>query len=183
MRSRISISLAVTAAYVLALVGCEINTSVKLNPGPSFSLSGGGRLASFSVYGPRPGRKIATPFDTKGLMWSIEPSDPRSSVVVSMMGEIAYGRVPEGYLQKFPNRGPALPLDVGKVYDFFVETTNASGATGFFYMAPNGPILVNVPGLCLSSYVGDVEPVKCGTHEPYVEPKDLEKFVQENRVR
>ena len=100
-----------------------------------------------------------------------------------MIGEIAYGRVPEGYSQKFPSRGPALPLDVGKVYDFFAETRNASGATGFFYMAPKGPILVDVPGLCLSSYVGDVKPVKCGTHEPYVEPKDLEKFVQENRVR
>jgi hypothetical protein len=28
-----------------------------------------------------------------------------------------------------------------------------------------------------------VKPVKCGTNEPYVEPKDLEKFVQENRVQ
>lgn len=183
MASRILLSLALAVTAALVLAGCEINTSVKLNPGPSFSLSGGGRLSSFSVYGPRPGRNIATPFDSKGLMWSIEPSDPRSSVVVSMMGEIAYGRVPKGYLQKFPSRGPALPLDVGKVYDFFAETANASGATGFFYIAPNGPILINVPGLCLSSYVGDVEPVRCGTHEPYVEPKDLEKFVQENRVK
>jgi hypothetical protein len=28
-----------------------------------------------------------------------------------------------------------------------------------------------------------VKPVKCGTKEPYTEPKDLEKFVQENRVQ
>ena len=45
------------------------------------------------------------------------------------------------------------------------------------------PVLINVPGLCESAFVGDVKPVKCGTSEQYVEPKDLEKFVQENRVR
>lgn len=65
-------------------------------------------------------------------MWRIEPSGPRSAAFVSFMGEIAYGRIPEGYVQKFPRRGPAVPLDLGKVYDFFAETTNASGATGFF---------------------------------------------------
>ena len=54
---------------------------------------------------------------------------------------------------------------------------------GFFYMDKTIPIPINVPGLCESNFVGDVKPVKCGTSEPYIEPKDLEKFVQENRVR
>lgn len=166
----------------LLLIGCEVNTSVTLKAGPSFSLSGTGRLVSFSVDGPRPGRKIATPFDSQGLMWSIEPSDPESSALVSMMDDITYGRAPKGYQQKFPIHGPALPLDNGKVYYFFAETTGASGADGFFYMAPNGPIRIKVPGLCESSLVGDVEPVRCGTNQPYVEPPYLEKFVQENRI-
>ena len=183
MASRILLSLALAVTVALVLAGCEIPASVSLKPGPSFSLDGGGRLVSFTVWGPRPGRKIATPYDSKGLMWRIEASDPPSGSFLSMMNEIAYGRVPNGYVQKFPIRGPALPVDIGQVYAFIGETTGAPGPTGFFYTAPNGPILINVPGLCSSAFEGDVKPVRCGTHEPYVEPTDLEKFVQENRVK
>jgi len=96
--------------------------------------------------------------------------------------EIAYGKVPRGYLQKFPSSGAAVPLAIGQVYIFDAETTGASGVNGFFYMEQGGPILINVPGLCGSASVGDVKPVKCGTNEPYVEPKDLEQFVKEHRV-
>ena len=185
MTSRTVRSLVLAATCALVLVGCELNTSATLKAGPSFLLGGSGRLVSFSVWGPRPGRKIATPYDSRGLMWRIEPesSDRPSGVLVSLLDDITYGRAPRGYLQEFPSRGPALPLDIGKVYDFYAETTGASGTGGFFYMAPNGPILINVPGLCLNSLVLDVEPVRCGTHEPYVEPADLAKFVQENRVK
>ena len=45
------------------------------------------------------------------------------------------------------------------------------------------PIPISVRGLCESAFVGDVKPVNCGTNEPYVEPKDLEQFVRENRVK
>jgi hypothetical protein len=102
---------------------------------------------------------------------------------VSVTGmEIAYGKVPRGCLQKFPSSGTALTLATGQVYIFDAETTGASGVNGFFYMDQSGPILINVPGLCGSSFVGDVKPVKCGTNEPYIEPKDLEQFVKEHRA-
>ncbi len=137
----------------------------------------------FRVYGPRPGRKIATPVDAQSLMWSIEPtSDAPSGVLVTDV-EIVYGKVPRGYTQKFPTSGAALPFAIGKVYVFDAETSGAPGVNGFVYMGQTGPIQINVPGLCGSAYVGDVKAVKCGTSEPYVEPKDLEKFVQENRVQ
>jgi len=176
--SRIVISL----ALALVLVGCEVSTSVRLKAGPSFLLDGSGRLVSFSVYGPQTGRKIATPLDSRALMWRIEPSDSRSGIPVASI-DIAYGRMPMGYLQNFPSHGQALPLAIGRVYAFVAETSGASGAHGFFYMGPNGPILIDVPGLCESSFVGDVEPVRCGTNEPYVEPTDLEEFVRKNRVQ
>jgi hypothetical protein len=115
-------------------------------------------------------------------MWSIEPtSDSPSGVLVTGM-EIVYGKVPRGYLQKVPSSGAALPLNTGMVYIFEAETTGASGVNGFFYMNQSGPILINVPNLCGSSFVGEVKPVKCGTSEPYIEPKDLEEFVKEHRV-
>ena len=89
-------------SLLLASSGCEVSTSAKIHQGPAFSLNGSGRLVFFRVYGPRPGRKIATPVDAQSLMWSIEPtSDSPSGVLVTGM-EIAYGRVPRGYLQKFP---------------------------------------------------------------------------------
>jgi hypothetical protein len=183
MVTRNAISLLLSGLYLLTLLGCEVGTSVRLGAGPSFSFDGSGRLVFFRVYGPRSGRKIATPVDTQSLMWSIEPtSDAPSGVLVKGM-EIAYGKVPRGYLQKVPSSGAAIPLALGQVYVFDAETTGASGVNGFVYMGQNGPIQINVPGLCGSAFVGDVKPVKCGTNEPYVEPKDLEKFVQENRVR
>jgi hypothetical protein len=168
---------------LLLLLGCEVATTVRLAAGPSFSLDGSGRLVSFSVYGPRLEHRIATPLDSKSLMWSIEPAgDSPSGALVTGMN-ITYGKVPDGYTQKFPSRGGTFPLATGQVYAFIAETTGAQGVNGFVYMGQNGPIRINVPGLCESAFVGDVRPVKCGTNEPYVEPKNLEKFVQENRVR
>jgi hypothetical protein len=176
-------SLLLGGLCLLILLGCEVATSVRITAGPSFSFDGSGRLVFFRFYGPRPGRKIATPVDAKSLMWSIEPtSDSPSGALVTGMN-IAYGKVPRGYTQKFPTSGSALPLTIGQVYVFDAETTGAPGVNGFVYMGQNGPIQINVPGLCGSAFVGDVKPVKCGTTEPYVEPKDLEKFVQENRVQ
>ncbi|HTS06406.1 MAG TPA: hypothetical protein VMP68_12550 [Candidatus Eisenbacteria bacterium] len=165
-----------------SMLGCEVATSARLEPGPSFSLDGSGRLVSFHVYGPRQGHKIATPVDDQSLMWSIAATNDAHGALVTGM-QIAYGKVPTGYVQKFPSSGAALPLANGQVYIFDAETTGAPGVNGFFYMDQSAPILIKVPGLCGSSSAGDVKPVKCGTNEPYVEPKDLEKFVQENRVR
>jgi hypothetical protein len=169
-------------SLLLTINGCEVGTSVRIGAGPTFSFDGSGRFVSFHVYGPRPGRMIATPVDAKSLMWSIEPtSDAPSGVSVTGM-EIAYGKVPRSYIQKFPSSGVALPLTVGQVYVFDAETTGAPGVNGFVYMGPNGPIQINVPDLCGSAFTGDVKPVKCGTSDPYIEPKNLEQFVKEHRV-
>lgn len=183
MTSRNTLSLILSWLCLLALLGCEVGTSVTLEGGPSFSFDGSGRLVSFSIYAPEPGRKIATPLDTKALVWSIEParSSPSGAFVTGM--SLVYDEVPRGYVQTVPNTGPAGPLIAGQVYYFVAETTGAAGSHGFFYMDKNGPILIDVPGLCPSAFVGDVKPVKCGTNEPYVEPKDLEEFVRQNRIK
>jgi hypothetical protein len=97
--------------------------------------------------------------------------------------ELTYGVATGGYLQTVPSAGKAAALPTGLVYYFFAKTTGAPGPEGFFYMDKSGPIRIAVPGLCESGFVGDVKRLKCGTHDPYVEPKHLEKFVQENRVR
>lgn len=87
---------------------------------------------------------------------------PSGALVTGM--DLAYGRVPKGYVQTFPSGGTAVPPAAGQVYAFFAEATGAPGADGFFYMDKNAPILVNVPGLCQSALVGDEKPVNCGTN-------------------
>jgi hypothetical protein len=96
---------------------------------------------------------------------------------------LVYGSVPKSYMQTVPSDGPPPALTAGLVYYFIVETTGAPWAEGFFYMDKAEPIRITVPGLCESGVIGEVKALKCGTKEPYVEPKDLEEFVQENRVQ
>ena len=61
---------------LVTAVGCrEVKTSARLQSGPTFLLAGSGKLASFRIYGPQTGRKIATPFDAKSLTWYVQPSD------------------------------------------------------------------------------------------------------------
>ena len=168
---------------LLALFGCEVRTSVRIEGGPSFLLNGSGRLASFTIYGPLSGHKIATPYDDKSQVWSIQPSNGlRDSLLVSRM-KLTYGSVPSGYVQTVPRDGRPAVLSTGLAYYFIAETTGAPWAEGFFYMDNSGPIRIAVPGLCPSGVVGDVKPLRCGTHEPYIEPEDLEKFIQDNQVR
>jgi hypothetical protein len=168
-------------SLLLTINGCEVSTSARIHNGPTYSLDGSGRLVSFNVYGPQLGHKIATPNDAKSLMWSINPVTGFQGALVARM-EVKYGNVPQGYVQTVPTGGGAPVLSSGLVYYFFAETTGASGAEGFFYMDKTSPVLINVPDLCESAFVGDVKPVKCGTKEPYTEPKDLEQFVKEHRV-
>jgi hypothetical protein len=181
MKLRNTVLLPLICFLLLILASCEVATSARLGAGPSFAFDGSGRLVSFHVYGPRPGHKIATPVDEQSVMWSIETTKDFPGALITGM-QIAYGKVPNGYAQKFPSSGAPLLLTNGQVYVFDAETTGAPGVNGFFYMDQSAPIVIKVPGLCGSSSTGDVKPVKCGTSEPYVEPKDLEKFVQENRI-
>jgi hypothetical protein len=171
-------------SLLLLLSSCrEVPTSVRLGSGPSFSLNGSGRLASFRVYGPQPGHKVATPFDAKSLVWRVQPSEGYLKGARVKGLDIEYGKVPNGYTQTIPGSGTASALPVEQVYYFFAETTNAPPAEGFFYLDGTTPVQIKVPGLCQSAFVGDVKPLKCGTTEPYAEPSNLEQFVRENRVQ
>jgi hypothetical protein len=167
----------------VVLTGCrEVPTSVSIKSGPSFFLRGSGRLASFRLYGPQPEHKIATPFDSKSLIWRVQPKAGylRGANVDQLT--IRYGSVPDGYLQSMPTTGTAPVLAGGRVYYFFAETTDAPPAEGFFYWDGATPVETTVPGLCQSGFTGDVKPLDCKTNQPYVEPSNLEQFVRDHRV-
>lgn len=118
MSFRNTISLMLCDLCLLALLGCEVPTTAWIESGPTFHLGGSGRLASFTVYGPSPGRRIATPNDDKSQVWSIRRKDFPSSLLVSRM-ELTYGSVPDGYIQTVPLAGKAAALSPGLVYYFF----------------------------------------------------------------
>ena len=94
---------------------------------------------------------------------------------------LTFGNVPEGYKQTVPSQPQGVPpLSPGFVYAFTAETTNAAGSGGFFHLGRSGLTQVDVPDLCLKLIGGRDVRVKCGSYEPYEEPADLEKFVQEH---
>ena len=182
-RPRWVLSSIVVIPVLLFFAACEVSTSARISAGPTFSLTGSGRLASFRVYGPSQGRKIATPFDQKALAWLIQPAQGYFKGAPVEGLKIKYGEVPTGYAQAVPMAGTAAALGGGKVYWFFAEATGAPGTEGFLYFDGNTVTEIEVPGLCQSGFVGDVKPLKCGTQEPFTEPRDLELFVREHRVQ
>jgi hypothetical protein len=173
-------------SLLLVLSGCrEIPTSVKIGTGPSFSLGGSGRLATFTVYAPQSTQKIAFPDrDLASVVWQVTASKGyfKGSHVKGL--QLTYGKVPSGYEQLVPSQSQAPPLAPGTVYAFLAETTDAPIASGYFYMGESGPLQTAIPDLCLMFVQGRKTRVKCklNTAEPYQEPVDLEQYVREHQV-
>jgi hypothetical protein len=130
---------------LMVLAGCrEIKTSAHLQRGPTFSLDGSGQLASFRIYGPLPGHRVATPFDAKSLIWDVQPSDGYFKGAKVERLVVEYGKMPKGYMQIVPRTGSALVLASHLVYYYFAETTNAPPADGFFYLDEMCPLRLSV---------------------------------------
>jgi hypothetical protein len=186
IQSRARAFLAVVS-LLLVLGACrEIPTSVKVGTGPSFSLGGSGRLATFTVYAPQSNQKIAFPDrDVASVVWQVTASKGyfKGSHVEGL--QLTYNKVPAGYEQVVPSQSQAAPkLAPGTVYAFLAETTDAPIASGYFYIGESGPVETAIPDLCIMFVRGRKVRVKCklNTAEPYQEPVDLEKYVREHQT-
>jgi len=171
---------------VMLCVGCEWErpTLVSVREGPMFAFSGNGRLATFTVYAPQTGRRIASPNpDVATIIWQIKASKGYFEGARVGGMQLNYGNIPDGYSQTVPGQPQRAPAPApGAVYSFFAETTDAPGIGGFFYVGRTGLTQITVPDLCLKLINGREVAVKCGTDDPYQEPTDLEKFAQEHQV-
>lgn len=191
--TRKSVLLLLLATCFLCLLGCELEkpTTVRVVSGPSFSFSGTGRLASLTISAPLEGQRIAFPcgkvlFPCSGLsliVWQINSSSGKPNPVSVDGLNLPVGKVPEGYTQAVPER----PSDVasfksGVIYAYSVETLNAAGQSGYFYVERSGAVVaVDVPDLCATLKEGHEVRVNCATKEPFREPTDLESFVSAHR--
>jgi hypothetical protein len=178
--------LACFAAVCLLFFSCtrERATSVAVENGPSFTLEGSGRLASFTVYGPQNGQSIAFPHsDVSVTVWRIEASSGFFEGIPVKGFHIVYGRVPEGYRQVIPAPTQGAPgLNPGIVYSFFAESTNAPVADGYFYLNGSEPIQTTIPDLCIMLSNGHEIRVNCVTKRPYEEPANLLEVVRKNEI-
>ena len=172
---------------LLVLSGCrEVPTSVKVGNGPSFSLAGSGRLASFTIYAPQSGQRIAFPdHDVASVVWQVVASKGyfKGSHIKGL--QFTYGKVPPSYEQVVPSQSQAAPpLASGTVYAFLAESTDAPIASGYFYMGESGPVQTAIPDLCIMFLQGHKVRVKCKLNaaESYQEPMDLEKYVREHQI-
>jgi len=171
------------AAYMVCAIGCERPTLAEISSGPSFSFSGSGRLAIFTVYAPQTGRRIAPAHrDVADIAWQVKASNGYFAGTRVQGMQLTYGRVPTGYDQTVPGSSDVPPLKAGLVYSFFAETTDAPGVGGYLYMSPNGLNRIDIPDLCLRLINGKEVETKCGTNEPYQEPADLDRFAREHPI-
>ena len=162
----------------------ERPTAVEVKSGPSFKLSGSGRLASFTVYAPVNGQRIAFPHaDVSTVVWRMTASKGffKGNRVEDF--QLTYGKIPEGYNQVIPSKPQtAPPLSSGVVYSFFAESTDAPVADGYFYIDGSEPVQTRIPDLCLMLVNGQEVRVNCTTKQPYQEPSNLGEIVRKNRT-
>jgi len=181
-RFRLAVLL-LSASVLLASCSCERATQLKVEPGPLFLLNGSGRLATFTVYGPRPGHKIATPYDTDSILWQIKAPEGYFTGKHVEGLRVKYGEIPINYVQAAPYASKAAPqLVQGNLYFVLAETTDAAVKSTMFYVGKDRPIEVDVPDLCIDQIGGHVSRLKCGTTEPYQEPADIDNFVRMHQV-
>jgi hypothetical protein len=174
-------------ALLVSLGGCEppeTPTSVQVGGGPSFSLSGSGRLASLTVFAPLNGQKVAYPdTDVSSVVWQVQASKGYFEGTRVQGLQLIYGKVPEGYSQSVP-AGAQAPsaLPAGFIYSFLAESTGAPVGGGSFYLDKSGAVQVLIPDLCLMQKSGHKVRVNCATKGPFQEPADIEKYVREHQT-
>jgi len=173
--------------YLACLVSCsrERPTSVAVGPGPSFSFTGSGRLASFTIYAPQTGQRIALPdSDVASAVWQMRTSKGYFNGSQVDGFHLVYGKAPSGYTVTVPSQSqPGSSLAPGLVYSFLAETTDAPITEGYFFIDGAEPIQTTIPDACLMLVNGHEARVNCTTKQPYQEPSNLEEVVRKNRVR
>ena len=131
--------LVITLSLVLAFIAlsCEKATQLTVRGGnPIFVMTGSGGLGTMRIRGPEKQREAIG--EAAFLYWVIENKEGQMQNV-QKIGPITYGKVPEGYIQVYPEHGTAPQLIEGERYNVLVGTANADGANKDFVIR-NGKV-------------------------------------------
>lgn len=111
----------------LITVACERDTTLAIEgiDAPRFVLSGSGTLGSLRVVGPL--RQREAQGEDASVYWMIKPAPDVGPKHLETLSPITYGKVPQGYVQVYPEQGEAQPLVEGVRYFIDVSTNGANG--------------------------------------------------------
>src|SRR5689334_11947067 len=94
--------LRISFLFIIAALAlsCEIDTKLKVTGGnpPVFEMTGNGLLTSIRVRGHKRQREALG--ENASIYWEIDSTGEGRTV--GRLGEISYGKVPDGYEQKYP---------------------------------------------------------------------------------
>ena len=156
-------------------------SSIRVEKGPAFLLSGRGKLATLTIHAPPKGSRIAdpNPFDQSSVIWELE-CEHGLLMGADLEGlRVVYGSVPDRCQQTVP-RAPQSPplLASGQVYYFHVWSSLAGGLGGDFYVDKSGAIVPVDVDNCSTKDSGRWVRVNCKTGERFVEPIDIDAFAR-----
>lgn len=110
-------------------MGCEVDTALTIRDGnpPIFVMTGSGRLVRFRVLGPKKQREGLG--NISDAYWEIVPAGgEKNGKGVSEIRSVTYGKVPDGYIQIYPEKGEAPQLIEEEHYQAVAITYNANSA-------------------------------------------------------
>src|SRR5262245_33007399 len=116
---------------LITLFSCSLgerDTKLTVEAGnpPKFLMSGSGRLDTLRINGPQKQREGVA--EEPYIYWSIRFKETGSAQKVERLGPIAYGAVPPGYIQVYPEAGQSpRPLPEEELCGVRAITMNANG--------------------------------------------------------
>jgi hypothetical protein len=114
---------------------CEPDTKVVIEGynSPMFKISGHGSLDSIRVSGPDlKGKAPDGSLPYMDVYWEIAPKSEMDVGQVEKQGAITYGKIPDGFVQRYPESGEALPLFEGGNFNIHLLIKDAGGVNMFF---------------------------------------------------
>lgn len=147
---RQKVKASILVLFLVFVTACERETTIKLSGGnpPMFLLSGSGNVGAVTIYGPER-EQSQEPFSNEGAIWKIVPeAGYEAGAKVENLRMITYGIAPKGYKQIIPQEGVAPALQSNQRYSYWIDTTNAPHAGGFFEIVNGKALATTGPDLC-----------------------------------
>jgi hypothetical protein len=116
-------------------LGGERNTrlTVKGSNLPQFEMSGSGTLRVLRITGQKKQREAIGPDSV--TCWMIEPENGYTQAgAIELLSPITYGKIPQTYVQKYPEQGEAPLFVEGQIYTVFAEAMGAKHGTKRFFI-------------------------------------------------